>query len=125
MQGVTEPATSEKGRSGWQRATPLVMLAVYAVAPAVLIPAFSPNAVGAVIALIFGTAAIAGLIDGLTFRPTWSLPILAGVGFLIAKALYFNDGTFIYAIGATATAGVATFVAGAVRKKPSASETRP
>ena len=57
--------------------------------------------------LIFATAAIAGFVDGLIYRFTWSLPILAGFGFGIAKWLYFNDGTFIYALGCTVVAAAA------------------
>lgn len=100
------------------------MLAAYAVGPAILIPALGSHAVGGVVALIFATAAIAGLIDGLTFRPTWSLPILAGVGFEIAKMLYFNDGTFVYALGAAATAGVAMAIGTALHTEPSRREAR-
>lgn len=89
-----------QGRSGWQYATPVVMLAVYLIGPWIGIPLAGANAAGVMIALIFGTALTAGVIDGATFRPTLSLPILAGVGFLFSKVLYFNDGTFIYCIGA-------------------------
>lgn len=95
-------------RRGWQHATPYLMFAAYVLGPLVLIPAFGgQRAVVPVLILIFATAAIAGFVDGLTYRFTWSLPILAGFGFGIAKWLYFNDGTFIYALGCTVVAAVA------------------
>mgnify|MGYP007086023846 FL=1 len=89
------------------------MITVYLLAPLVLIPAVGEdNAAIPSIGLIFGTAALFGFIDGWTFRPTWSLPILAGVGFLLAKLLYFNDGTVIYFIGAVIVAAAFDYVAG-------------
>ncbi|MDN8593906.1 MULTISPECIES: hypothetical protein [unclassified Corynebacterium] len=101
------------GRKGWRKATPYVMIAVYLLAPLVLIPAVGEdNAAIPSIGLIFGTAALFGFIDGWTFRPTWSLPILAGVGFLLAKLLYFNDGTVIYFIGAVIVAAAFDYLAG-------------
>lgn len=94
-------------RTGWAKATPYVMIAVYLLGPLFIIPAFGGQAaVIPVIILIFGTAAVAGFIDGATFRFTWSLPILAGVGFFLAKLLYFNDGTFIYTLGCVLTAAL-------------------
>lgn len=96
------------------------MIAVYVIGPLLLIPAFGNAAVGPVIGLIFGTALIAGLIDGATFRFTWSLPILAGVGFGIAKILYFNDGTFIYAFGAFCTAALGAWIGSAATQRKDA-----
>lgn len=103
----------EGARTGAQRATPYLMFAVFLLGPLVLIPAAGENhAVAASIALIFGTAAVFGFIDGWTYRPTWSLPILAGVAFLGAKLLYFNDGTVIYFLGVVLVAAAFTFLAG-------------
>lgn len=104
-----------QGRKGWQRATPIVMLALYVVGPLVLIPTFGPDhAVIPVFILVFGTAAAAGLVDGLTYRTTASLPILAGLGFGIAKILYFNDGTLIYAFICAAIAAATMYLGDAV-----------
>lgn len=95
-------------RHGWRKATPYVAVAAYIVGPLLLIPAFGGDAaVIPVIIFIFAAAAIAGFVDGATYRFTWSLPILVGVGFFIAKALYFNDGTFIYGLGCVAVAAAA------------------
>ena len=113
---MSEPETNA-GRTGWVKAVPYTMLAVYAVGPLLLIPAVSTP--WPVVGFIFAVAAAAGLIDGFAFRPTLSLPLLAGVGFLIAKTLYFNDGTFIYALGAVATCAAATGVVRLVRDSPS------
>lgn len=97
-----------QGRTGWLRAVPYIMIAVYVLGPLLLIPAVDNP--WPVVAFIFAVAAVAGLIDGFAFRRTWSLPILAGVGFEISKILYFNDGAFIYALGAAVTCAAATGV---------------
>lgn len=101
-------------RSGWRRATPYVMLAVYALAPAAVIPLAGGHAVPASIALVFGVAALFGLVDGLSFRFTWSLPLLAGLGFFIAKLLYFNDDATIYTLGCVLAAAVAAWAGSAI-----------
>ncbi|GAA3517420.1 hypothetical protein NUW87_01130 [Corynebacterium pilbarense] len=92
-------------RKGWVKAIPYAMFAAYALGPLLLIPAVSSP--WPVVAYIFAVAIIAGLIDGIAFRPNWSLPLLTGVGFWIAKALYFNDGTFFYSIAVTLTCAAA------------------
>lgn len=97
--------TKPQGRTGWLRAVPYAMIAVYVLGPLLLIPAV--DSPWPVVGFIFAVAAIAGLIDGFAFRPNLSLPILAGVGFGIAKIFYFNDGTFIYALGAAVTCAAA------------------
>lgn len=105
---------AREARSGWRRATPYVMLAVYALAPAAVIPLAGGYAVPASIALVFGVAALFGLVDGLSFRFTWSLPLLAGLGFFIAKLLYFNDDATIYTLGCVLAAAVAAWAGSAI-----------
>lgn len=105
---------AREARSGWRRATPYVMLAVYALAPAAVIPLAGGHAVPASIALVFGIAALFGLVDGLSFRFTWSLPLLAGLGFFIAKLLYFNDDATIYILGCVLAAAVAAWAGSAI-----------
>ena len=84
-------------RRGWQKVTPYVMFAVYLLGPLVLIPAFGEENAGAPTAgLILGTAALFGFIDGWTYRPTWSLPFIAGLAFMVAKLLYFNDAVIYF-----------------------------
>jgi len=84
-------------RRGWQKATPYVMFAVYLLGPLVLIPAVGEENAGAPTAgLILGTAALFGFIDGWTYRPTWSLPFIAGLAFMVAKLLYFNDAVIYF-----------------------------
>ena len=109
---VDKQAPQKPERHGWQHATLIAMFVVYLLAPWLLIPAVGPeSAPMASIGLIFGTAALFGFIDGWTFRPTWSMPLLAGVGFLGAKLLYFNDGTLIYFLGAVIIAGGFNYLA--------------
>lgn len=37
-----------------------------------------------------------GLVDARLFRPSWTLPSLAGIAYFLAMNLYFQDGTFLY-----------------------------
>lgn len=112
--------TQKTARTGWLKAVPYATVAAYALGPLLLIPAVSSP--WAVVAYIFAVAAIAGLIDGIAFRPNWSLPLLAGFGFWIAKALYFNDGTFIYVLGAALTCAAAMGLGSLVGGSSSRSE---
>lgn len=96
------------GRHGWVKAIPYAMLAAYALGPLLLIPLVSNPWV--MVGFIFAVAIIAGIADGIAFRPTLSLPLLTGVGFWISKALYFNDGTFIYSIAVTLVCAAAMWV---------------
>lgn len=106
------------GRTGWRKATPWAMIAIYVLAPLLVIPAAGEQAApGAMIALIFATAAVFGFIDGLTYRFTWSLPILAGVGFWVAKTLFLNDGTFIYLLACFLIAAAADAAGSAIHGK--------
>lgn len=107
-------------RTGWVKAIPYAMFAAYVLGPLLLIPLASGPWV--VVGFIFAVAAIAGLIDGIAFRPNWSLPLLTGVGFWISKALYFNDGTFIYALGVTLACAAAMWVGSLVGGSSSRSE---
>lgn len=100
-------------RTGWVKAVPYVMIAAYVLGPLLLIPL--ANSPWLLVGFIFVVAAIAGLVDGFAFRPTLSLPLLAGLGFWISKALYFNDGTFIYALGAIVACAAATGLARVIR----------
>jgi len=100
--------------TGWTKATPYIVIAAYVVGPLVLIPLGS---VALVIAFIFATAAIAGLIDGYTHPFTWSLPFFTGAGFAIAKILYFNDRTFIYAFGCFLLTAAAAGIGAALSPK--------
>lgn len=110
---VDKQDASEPARKGWQKVTPYVMFAVFLLGPLVLIPAVGEENAGIPTAgLILGTAALFGFIDGWTFRPTWSLPILAGFGFMCAKLLYFNDGTMIYLIAVIIIAAAFDYLAG-------------
>lgn len=94
---VDKQNDGKPGRRGWQKVTPYVMFAVYLLGPLMLIPAVGEENAGAPTAgLILGTAALFGFIDGWTYRPTWSLPFIAGLAFMVAKLLYFNDAVIYF-----------------------------
>lgn len=87
---------------------PYVVLVAYALGPLLLIPLVSGP--WPVVVFIFAVAAIAGLVDGLFFRPTWSLPIVAAGGFWIAQLLYFNDEARFYLLGVIGVCALAAWV---------------
>ena len=106
------------GREGWQNATPWVLGAIMLIGPLVLIPALGgQDAVIPVFVLMFGASLVAGLVDGLFYRPNATLALIAGGAFVGAKALYFNDGTLIYAFACGALATLGMGIGGAVAKR--------
>lgn len=49
---------------------------------------------------------------GALTTPTWWFPVGVGVAFWIAKALYFQDGTFLYSVLFALLAGFGTLITG-------------
>ena len=107
----------EQPREGWLKAMPYVMVAVYVVVPLLLIPLAGTRAAAAMIVFLFTAAGLIALIDAFAFRPTLSMPLLAGLGFVLAKALYLNDGTMVYGLACVAIAGVGTLTGSALGKR--------
>ena len=106
--------TEEQPRRGWIKAMPYLLLAAYVLVPLVLIPAAGSSAPAATIVFLFGTAGLVSLIDATWYRPTYSIPLLCGVGFWLAKVLYLNEGTFVYGIGCVAIAGLCSWLGGVI-----------
>ena len=106
--------TEEQPRRGWLKAMPYFLLAAYVLVPLVLIPAAGSSAPAATIVFLFGTAGLVSLIDATLFRPTYSIPLLCGVGFWLAKVLYLNEGTFVYGLGCVVIAGVCSWLGGVI-----------
>lgn len=112
--------TEAQPRRGWLKAMPYLLLAAYVLVPLVLIPAVGSSAPAAMIVFLFGTAGLVSLIDATLFRPTYSIPLLCGVGFWLAKVLYLNDGTFVYGLGCVVIAGVCSWLGGVIGGRVSA-----
>ena len=86
-------AKDEPSRVWWQWWAPIAMAAVFVgLPPAVyhLVPGLALLILMAVL-----TVAIA-LVDGATFRASWTIFCVAGLAYFAAMSLYFNEGTWIY-----------------------------
>src|SRR5699024_148849 len=59
-----------------------------------------------VLGIFFVLALGTGLWFGAITKPTWWFPVAVGVAFMATRALYFQDGLFLYALGFAALAGV-------------------
>lgn len=53
-----------------------------------------------------------GVFFGALTAPTWWFPLIIGVVFLVAKALYFQEGTFLYAVLFALLSGFGTLITG-------------
>lgn len=111
-----EQSEDTADRDGWLKALPYAVFALYVIAPALLVPVAGTPWL--LVGFIFTVAAIAGLVDGYCFRPSWTLPLSAAGGFWVAKILYFNDGTFIYALGVAVVSALCAWLMSLVRKQP-------
>lgn len=88
---------AQKERQGKDWIVPCVLVPLFLLLPYVLSLLVSSNILGWVvlIALAF-TVTLLAIVDARAFRPSWSLPLLAGISFWLASHLYFNEGTWIY-----------------------------
>ncbi|MFP7666184.1 MAG: hypothetical protein ACHEUT_11685 [Corynebacterium pyruviciproducens] len=107
------------GRRGRQYLSLVVAAALYLLVPllvAVAVNSTSARTTVLLVVLPLGSLAL-GLVDVHLFRPTASFPIMCTVFMWISTAMYFNDGTWIYAVGM----GVLAWLGG---RLPSAKETK-
>ena len=74
-----EQSEDTADREGWLKALPYAVFALYVIAPALVIPVAGTPWL--LVGFIFAVAAIAGLVDGYCFRPSWTLPLSAAGGF--------------------------------------------
>ena len=96
-------------------ALPLIICIVGMLVSPYLIATFVPDASAGWTALgIFFVLTLGGgLWFGAIHKPTWWFPVAAGVSFMVARALYFQDGLFLYALGFALLAGLGTLLTGA------------
>ena len=83
----------EPSRVWWQWWAPIAMVAVFVgLPPAVyhLVPGLALLILMAVLTVIIA------LVDGATFRASWTIFSVAGLAYFAAMSLYFNEGTWIY-----------------------------
>lgn len=95
---LDEPKPREqKERQGKDWIAPCVLVLLFLLLPYVLSLLVSANILGWVVLIALAlTVAVLAIVDARTFRPSWSVPLLAGISFWLASRLYFNEGTWIY-----------------------------
>lgn len=54
-----------------------------------------------------------GLWFGAIHKPTWWFPVSIGIAFMVSRALYFQEGLFLYTVGFALLAGLGTVLTGA------------
>lgn len=94
---------------------PIVLAIVGMLVSPYLVATFAPAASAGwvVLAIFFVLSLGSGLWFGAVHKPTWWFPIAVGVGFMVARALYFQEGLFLYTAGFALLAGVGTLLTGA------------
>lgn len=88
---------AKKERQGKDWIVPCVLVVLFLLLPYVLSLLVAANILGWVVLFALAlTVTVLAIVDARTFRPSWSVPLLAGISFWIASRLYFNEGTWIY-----------------------------
>mgnify|MGYP007116554979 FL=1 len=83
----------EPGRAWWQWWAPIAMAAVFVGLP----PAVYHLVSGLFLVILMAVlTVIIALVDGATFRASWTIFCVAGLAYFAAMSLYFNEGTWIY-----------------------------
>lgn len=86
-------AKDEPTRVWWQWWAPIAMAAVFVGLP----PAIYQFVSGATLLILMAVLTVAiALVDGATFRASWTIFCVAGLAYFAAMSLYFNEGTWIY-----------------------------
>ena len=83
----------EPSRVWWQWWAPIAMVTVFIVVP----PAVYHLVSGLILLILMAVlTVIIALVDGATFRASWTIFSVAGLAYFAAMSLYFNEGTWIY-----------------------------
>ena len=83
----------EPSRVWWQWWAPIAIAAVFIVIP----PAVYHLVSGLILLILMAVlTVIIALVDGATFRASWTIFSVAGLAYFAAMSLYFNEGTWIY-----------------------------
>ena len=83
----------EPSRVWWQWWAPIAISAVFIVIPPAVYHLVSGLALLILMAVL---TVIIALVDGATFRASWTIFCVAGLAYFAAMSLYFNEGTWIY-----------------------------
>lgn len=86
-------AKDEPARVWWQWWAPIAMAVVFVGLP----PAVYHLVSGVVLLILMAVLTVViALVDGATFRASWTSFCVAGLAYFAAMSLYFNEGTWIY-----------------------------
>ncbi|HHT59467.1 MAG TPA: hypothetical protein GXZ83_07275 [Corynebacterium stationis] len=110
------PSDSEaSGRNSKFAPIPLILCIAGMLISPFFVATFVPEAAAGwtVLGIFFVLALGTGVWFGAITKPTWWFPVAVGVAFMLTRALYFQDGLFLYALGFAALAGVGTLLSGA------------
>lgn len=108
----TAPEVSEDSKLAF---IPFVLCIVGMLVSPYLVALFAPEASAGwtVLGIFFVLTLGGGLWFGAIHKPTWWFPVAAGIAFMVSRALYFQEGLFLYTAGFALLAGLGTLLTGA------------
>ncbi len=94
---------------------PFVLCIVAMLVSPYLVALFAPAASAGwtVLGIFFVLTLGGGLWFGAIHKPTWWFPVAVGIAFMVSRALYFQEGLFLYTAGFALLAGLGTLLTGA------------
>ncbi len=108
----TAPEVSEDSKLAF---IPFVLCIVGMLVSPYLVALFAPEASAgwSVLGIFFVLTLGGGLWFGAIHKPTWWFPVAVGIAFMVSRALYFQEGLFLYTAGFALLAGLGTLLTGA------------
>lgn len=108
----TAPEVSEDSKLAF---IPFVLCIVGMLVSPYLVALFAPEASAGwtVLGIFFVLTLGGGLWFGAIHKPTWWFPVAVGIAFMVSRALYFQEGLFLYTVGFGLLAGLGTLLTGA------------
>ena len=108
----TAPEVSEDSKLAF---IPFVLCIVGMLVSPYLVALFAPEASAGwtVLGIFFALTLGGGLWFGAIHKPTWWFPVAIGIAFMVSRALYFQEGLFLYTVGFGLLAGLGTLLTGA------------
>lgn len=94
---------------------PFILCIVGMLVSPYLVALFAPAASAGwtVLGIFFVLTLGGGLWFGSLDKPTWWFPVAVGIAFMVSRALYFQEGLFLYTVGFALLAGLGTLLTGA------------
>ena len=111
---MSETAPDKPQQTSTWAAIPLILCIAGMLVSPYLIATFVPENIAgwSVLGTFLVLALGCGIWFGALSTPTWWFPLAIGVTIMIAQALYFQEGLFLYAVGFAVLAGLGTLITG-------------